>query len=49
MKTAQEFLNALFPDLRGGFIEIRGIHSVDHAAHSRFYESLDQLFFELPG
>ena len=46
--TTKDFFNTLFPDLNGGFIEVRSIHPVDHDVQVRFYESIDQLIHQFP-
>lgn len=43
MVTTQEFIKTIFPDLGGGFIEIRSIHSSTKVVISKFYESHDRL------
>jgi len=43
MSTVPQFLETLFPDLRGGFIEIRAIHPMDHDSQPHFYPSIEAL------
>ncbi|MCM8794583.1 MAG: AAA family ATPase [Candidatus Omnitrophica bacterium] len=49
MATVRQFLETLFPDLRGGLIEIRAIHPEDHTPQSRFYPSIEALLAEQAG
>ncbi len=49
MATVQQFLETLFPDLRGGFIEIRAIHPADQEPQSRVYPSIEALCAEQTG
>lgn len=49
MTTVRQFLETLFPDLRGGFIEIRAIHPLDPDPQSRFYPSLEAFSAEQVG
>ncbi len=49
MATVRQFLETLFPDLIGGFVETRAIHPLNHATQSHFYPSLEALFAEQVG
>lgn len=48
-ESNRRFLETLFPDLGGGFIEIRTIHPLDPDPQSRFYSSLEALSAEQTG